>query len=63
MVPRLEHPELGEVRQVGVPIRLSDTPGAIRGFAPWKGQHVDEVLREVGYDDGAIARFKDQQVV
>lgn len=63
MVPRLDHPELGEVRQIGVPIRFSDTPGAIRGFAPWKGQHVDAVLRGAGYDDAAIARLKDQQVV
>ena len=49
MVPRLPHPEMGEVRQIGIGIKLSDTPGSIRGFAPWKGQHTDEILAELGY--------------
>ena len=49
MVPHLSHPEMGEVPQVGIAIKLSDTPGSIRGFAPWKGQHTDEILAELGY--------------
>lgn len=49
MVPRLPHPEMGEVQQIGIGIKLSDTPGSIRGFAPWKGQHTDEILAELGY--------------
>jgi crotonobetainyl-CoA:carnitine CoA-transferase CaiB-like acyl-CoA transferase len=44
MVTTVDHPELGPVRQLGVAIKLSETPGAARGFAPWKGQHSDEVL-------------------
>ena len=34
--------------QYGIPIHLSDTPGAVRGPAPRPGQDTDEVLRALG---------------
>ncbi len=49
MTTRVPHPEIGEVAQIGIAIKLSDTPGSIRGFAPWKGQHTDEILAELGH--------------
>ncbi|HXV23660.1 MAG TPA: CaiB/BaiF CoA-transferase family protein [Alphaproteobacteria bacterium] len=48
MATRMSHPEIGEVKQIGIAIKLSDTPGSIRGFAPWKGQHTQEILAELG---------------
>lgn len=48
MVPRVPHPTLGEVPQIGIAIKLSETPGEIRGFAPWRGQHTREILEELG---------------
>lgn len=42
----LDDPEVGKTVQMGVPVSLSDTPGAIRGPAPLLGQHTDEVLSE-----------------
>jgi alpha-methylacyl-CoA racemase len=50
MVPRVAHPTLGEVPQIGIGIKLSETPGEIRGFAPWRGQHTREILDELGLD-------------
>ncbi len=44
MVRELEHPELGKVRQVGIPIKMSKTPGEIRRFAPKRGEHSQEIL-------------------
>jgi crotonobetainyl-CoA:carnitine CoA-transferase CaiB-like acyl-CoA transferase len=41
-----EHPAAGLLKLVGPPVRLSETPGAIRRPAPRLGQHTDEVLRE-----------------
>ena len=49
MVVPLQHPEAGEVLHIGVGIRLSETPGRISGFAPWKGQHTAEIMQELGY--------------
>jgi formyl-CoA transferase/CoA:oxalate CoA-transferase len=40
----MDHPRAGKVRLVGVPIRLSETPGAVRTPAPLLGEHTDEVL-------------------
>jgi crotonobetainyl-CoA:carnitine CoA-transferase CaiB-like acyl-CoA transferase len=48
MCVSLEHPVEGTVRALGIPVKLSDTPGAIRRPAPLLGEHTDEVLREEG---------------
>ncbi|MDB5582427.1 MAG: CoA transferase [Bradyrhizobium sp.] len=63
MVPSMQHPELGPVRQVGVAIKLSDTPGAIRGFAPWKGEHSTTLLKGLGYGSDDIERLRREQVI
>ncbi len=44
----VEHPEEGTVRGLGIPVKLSDTPGSVRRPAPLLGQHTDEVLGEAG---------------
>jgi crotonobetainyl-CoA:carnitine CoA-transferase CaiB-like acyl-CoA transferase len=42
-------------RTLGIPVKMSDTPGAIRRPAPQVGEHTAEVLREAGYSDEEIA--------
>ena len=41
------HPTAGKVTMVGVPVRLSATPGSIRRPSPTLGQHTEEILAEV----------------
>jgi formyl-CoA transferase len=43
------------MRTLGIPVKLSDTPGAIRRPAPQVGEHTAEVLREAGFTDEEIA--------
>jgi len=43
----MEHPRAGKVKMVGVPVRLSDTPGAVRTPAPLLGEHTDQVLKDL----------------
>jgi formyl-CoA transferase/CoA:oxalate CoA-transferase len=50
MVVELDHPTAGLHRVLGIPVKLSATPGAIRGPAPVLGQHTEAVLRELGFD-------------
>jgi len=54
MIVELEHPVAGAVRTIGLPVKLSATPGGVHRPAPVLGEHTIEVLREAGYDDGRI---------
>lgn len=58
MIATVEHPTAGTVRMPGLPVKLSGTPGSIRHPPPTLGQHTDEVLAELGYDDAARAALR-----
>ncbi|MBM3666917.1 MAG: CoA transferase [Actinobacteria bacterium] len=59
MVLSYEQPELGEVRQLGVPVKLSRTPGGVQRPAPALGEHTSEVLAEAGLSAEEIAALVD----
>ena len=46
---------VGSTRMLGIPVKMSETPGAVRRAAPRLGEHTDEVLREAGLSDAEIA--------
>ena len=54
MVVSYEQPELGEVRQLGVPVKMSRTPGGVQRPAPALGEHTAEVLGEAGLSESEI---------
>jgi len=58
MVVEVEHPTLGKVKQVGISIKLSETPGAIRSVAPKPGQHTDDILLGLGYTKKRIEELR-----
>jgi crotonobetainyl-CoA:carnitine CoA-transferase CaiB-like acyl-CoA transferase len=61
MVVPLQHATAGDIRVTGVPVRLSDTPGAVRTAPPRLGEHTRGVLREVlSLDDAAIDRLVEE---
>ncbi len=59
----IEHPALGVLRQVGIPITFETTPGAIRSAPPLLGEHTDEVLTEAGFDAAEIAALRGEGIV
>ncbi len=58
MMVEIDHPKAGRVKNIGLPVKLSGTPGAIRRPAPTLGQHTDEVLREAGLAAGEISELR-----
>lgn len=54
----MDHPSAGRVRIVGVPVRLSGTPGSVRTPSPTLGQHTDEVLRALGWSVEELAALR-----
>ncbi len=53
MAVDIDHPSAGATRTLGVPIKLSDTPGAVRRPAPRHGEHTREVLAEASRRNAA----------
>jgi crotonobetainyl-CoA:carnitine CoA-transferase CaiB-like acyl-CoA transferase len=53
----------GAMRAPGPPIKLSETPASLRTPPARFGEHTEVVLRELGYDDGAIAALRADGVV
>lgn len=60
---RMQHPKLGEIPVVGLPVGFSRIDPAIRRHAPGRGEHTDEVLNELGYTSEQIAGLRARKVV
>lgn len=55
MVAETMHPEAGAIRMAGLPVKLSNSPGAIRTAPPLLGEHSREILQKAGFGNGEIA--------
>ncbi|MBI3954380.1 MAG: hypothetical protein HY330_07685 [Chloroflexi bacterium] len=55
MVVEVDDPQRGKVRQPGIAIKLSETPGAIRSLARRTGEDTRQVLAELGYSQEQAA--------
>jgi len=63
MVEAVEHATAGTLKVLGVPIKLSDTPGSVRTAPPTLGQHTSAVLGELGLNDEEIAKLRTDGVI
>jgi len=57
MVLEIEHPVLGTVKQLGMPIKLSEAHPAVRQLAPVPGGHTKEIMQDLGYTEKEIEAF------
>ena len=63
MVVEIDHPRVGKIKHVGIPVKLSDTPGGVRRFPPLRGEHTDEILMELGYTRQDIDRLRAKEAI
>jgi len=63
MVVEVDHPTIGKMKTLGIPIKLSETPGEVKRAAPTLGQHTREILNELGYSDEQIDSMADERIV
>lgn len=63
MAVAVEHPKAGRITITNTPLQLSKTPGHVRLPAPTLGQHTDEILRRLGYDEATLAQYHAEGVV
>ena len=60
----LTEPEAGDVVTENVPVRLSETPGRVRGLAPLMGEHTHEIARNLlGLSDDEIKKLDEEKVL
>ncbi|MDA0270202.1 MAG: CaiB/BaiF CoA-transferase family protein [Chloroflexi bacterium] len=63
MVVDVPDARVGSVPQVGIGPKFSETPGAVHSTAPRAGEHTDEVLAALGYDQARVTSLREQGVV
>jgi crotonobetainyl-CoA:carnitine CoA-transferase CaiB-like acyl-CoA transferase len=63
-IPRkITHPQMGVSNLVGSPINLSGTPPRYFRAAPLLGEHTEEVLEKLGYDNATLKELRDDRVI
>ena len=64
MITTLEHAKAGALKLLGTPLKLSDTPGAVRTPPPLLGEHTDAVLaNDLGFTSEQVASLRAKGVV
>lgn len=64
MIVEMENPvSKKREKHVGIPIKLSDTPGSLRTYPPSTGQHTDEILRNMGLSASEISKLRETKVI
>ena len=64
MIVDVEDPTTGvKARQIGIPVKLLETPGRIRWLGHPLGTHTDEIMLDIGYSKKVIKRLRDRGVV
>jgi crotonobetainyl-CoA:carnitine CoA-transferase CaiB-like acyl-CoA transferase len=63
MVREYDHPQVGRLRMMGLPLVFDATPCEDPGPPPTLGQHTDAVLAELGYDPSTIASLRRDGVI
>src|SRR5712692_463475 len=59
----IQHPRMGKLRLVGSGVELSRTPPRIDIPPPVLGEHTNQILETLGYDEGGITRLRSLKLI
>ena len=59
----VEHKRLGQTELVASPVNISGLPRRIRTPTPERGEHTEEILRGLGYDEAEIADLRSKGAI
>ena len=59
----VEHPKMGKVKLVGNAVAMSRTPPSIDRPPPVLGEHTEEILKSLGYDEASLSSFRAKGVI
>ena len=63
MIGEVEHPTQGRIKQLGIPIKFSETPGHLKLPPPQLGEHTSSLLQGLGYSDEQIQELQSSEVI
>jgi len=63
MVVEVEYPGVGKIKQLGTPMKFSETPCEIRSPPPSFGEHTEEILKWLGYAETEILGMRQENVI
>ena len=63
MYVEMPHPTLGTIKQTGLPIKFSLTPGGLDRHPPLLGEHNQEILENLGYSEADIKQLAEEAVI
>ncbi len=63
MATPVEHSRLGRIELVASPVNMSGIRRGVRTATPERGEHTEQVLRGLGYDDETIAGLREQGAI
>ncbi|MBI4195222.1 MAG: CoA transferase [Betaproteobacteria bacterium] len=63
MVVDIDHPRIGRMKALGIPVKSTGELLAIRRTAPWLGEHSGEVLKSLGYSGADVETLFENGVI
>ena len=63
MLLEMPHPTLKSIKQTGLPLKFSVTPGGLDRHPPLLGEHTQEILKDLGYSAADVERLAEKSVI